>query len=240
MIVRRMASGSRIVTQADHARLGCDLLRLFRLPELVGHPRRELLLRAVGEHDNGWWEADAAPRRSPDGRSALGFHEVSTGLRREIWRRGIERFASDSPYLAALIATHALRLASRFGGLVEWDDFCAETSARRLELLETAGARLSDVAEDDRWLELADGLSLAVCAGDPAWCQVAGWRISLRGDPGSDEVELGVDPFPLAGTTRFGLSFRRLPDRSFESDTDLGVALVSAPWARLSVRLTRA
>ncbi len=226
------------MTQADHARLSGDLLRLFRLPELVSHPRRELLLRAASEHDNGWWEADAAPRRSPDGRSALDFHEVPSGLRREIWRRGIERFAGDSPYLAALVATHALRLASRFGGLVEWEDFCAATSARRLELLEVAGAKLSDVGEDDRWLELADGLSLAICTGDPAWCQVAGWRIALRGDPGSDEIELGVDPFPLTGTTRFGLSCRRLPERTFESDTALGVALASAPWARLGVRLT--
>jgi len=239
MIVCRSASGSRIVTQADHARLGSDLLRLFRLPELVDHPRRDLLLRGVCEHDNGWWEADAAPRRSADGRSAIDFHEVPSGLRREIWRRGIERFAGESPYLAALVATHSLRLARRFGGSVAWENFCVETSARRIELLETAGATLSDVAEDDRWLELGDGLSLAICTGDPSSFQVAGWRIVLRGDPGSDEIELGVDPFPLAGTTRFGLSFRRLPDRAFDSDTALGVALASAPWARLGVRLTQ-
>ena len=62
MIVTAAPPGSRLVTQADHARLAADLLRLFRLPELLEHPRRELLLRAIAEHDNGWWEADAAPR----------------------------------------------------------------------------------------------------------------------------------------------------------------------------------
>ena len=62
MIVTTAPPGSRLVTQSDHARLAADLLRLFRLPELLEHPRRELLLRAIAEHDNGWWETDAAPR----------------------------------------------------------------------------------------------------------------------------------------------------------------------------------
>ena len=39
MIVTTAPPGSRLVTQSDHARLAADLLRLFRLPELLEHPR---------------------------------------------------------------------------------------------------------------------------------------------------------------------------------------------------------
>ena len=77
MIVTTAPPGSRLVTQSDHARLAADLLRLFRVPELVEHPRRELLLRAVAEHDNGWWEADAAPRLDAKRVSALDFRDVA-------------------------------------------------------------------------------------------------------------------------------------------------------------------
>ena len=81
MIVTRTPSGSRLVTQADHARLAGDILRLVRLPELVEHPRRELLLRAVREHDNGWWEADSAPRLAASGSTALDFRDFPGDLR---------------------------------------------------------------------------------------------------------------------------------------------------------------
>ncbi len=236
MIVRRTPSGSRHVTQADHARFGADLLRLFRLPELAGHPRRELLLRAIGEHDNGWWEADAAPYRAADGRAALDFRDVPGEARREIWRRGIERFADESPHLAALVATHALRLSERFRDEPAWSEFRTGARARRDELLQGAGVELAAAAADDYWLELADGLSLAVCTGETGLFALPGWQIALRERSPEGEVELGVAPFPLAGATRFELSCRVLAPGRYESDAAFGFALATTPWQRLGVR----
>ena len=53
MIVFREGDRLRLVTQPDHAAFAADLLSLFRLPDLVDHPRRADLLRAVRLHDNG-------------------------------------------------------------------------------------------------------------------------------------------------------------------------------------------
>lgn len=179
MIVSSSLTGSRYVTQADHARFAADLLRLFRLPELVGHPRRDLLLRAIAEHDNGWWEADAAPRLAAGGGSALDFRALPADLRQEIWHRGVERFAGESPYVAALVAAHALRLSECSRDEPSWTDFRGALAGRQQELLEAAGETAAALAEDDRWIALADRVSLAVCAWESQALDLPGWRLEL-------------------------------------------------------------
>jgi hypothetical protein len=250
MIVTRTTEGFRIVTQADHARLAAEILRLARLPELTEHPRRELLLRAVAEHDNGWWEADAAPRLDTTGTAPEDFRVASAPLRQEIWRRGVERFSAAAPYLAALVATHALRIL-RPDPLdpldPEWSAFLAGLASRREELLGAAGEALASAQSDDRWLELADGLALAAATGEAAFVSRAGWRAEVAslsetagtpsGEPAVETVELALAPFPFAGATSFGLSCRILPPRSFSSGSELAVALAGASFRRLRVRL---
>lgn len=242
MIVCTDARGSRYVTQADHARFAADLLRLFRLPELVGHPRREALLRAIAEHDNGWWEADAAPRLAAGGGAALDFRAFPADLRQEIWHRGVERFATESPYLAALAATHALRLSRRWQDDPEWTGFRRALAGRLEELLEASGESASALAEDDRWMALADELSLAISAGDRAMVTCPGWRLELQeppgGTPGEELMSVALEPFPLAGVTVFELSYRWLATEAFPTSAALGLALATAPWRRRRVRLT--
>ncbi len=246
MIVCSTAQGFRHVTQADHARFAADLLALFRVPELVDHRRRDALLRAVAGHDNGWWEADAAPRLAASGASALDFRAFPADLRQEIWERGVERFAAEEPYVAALLAGHALRLSRHWEKDASWASFRAALGARRDELLAAAGEFAAAVAADDRWLALADALSLAVCAGEPAVVDLPGWRLAFRaaeggghGDPaegGADGLAVALDPFPFAGATAFELSCRWLPGENLDSAAALGVALATSPWRRLRAR----
>lgn len=246
MIVCSTAQGFRHVTQADHARFAADLLGLFRVPELVGHRRREALLRAVADHDNGWWEADAAPRLAASRTSALDFRAIPADLRQEIWQRGVERFAAEEPYVAALLAGHALRLSRHWEEDPSWASFRAALSARRDELLAAAGEVAAEVAADDGWLALADALSLAVCAGEPAFVDLPGWRLELRASPGgthadladggTDGLAVALEPFPFAGATAFELSCRWLPGETFDSAAALGVALATSPWRRLRAR----
>jgi hypothetical protein len=231
MIVRATPEGLQHVTQADHARFAADLLRLFRLPELVTHPRRDLLLRAVGEHDNGWWEVDSAPRRNSGGTGALDFRAFPAGDRQEIWRRGVDRFAGDSPYLAALVAAHALRLSQHQREDPSWMEFRALLGGRCEELLSASGESAETLAGDDRWLALADALSLAICAGEAERLDLPGWSLALR------DAEAALAPFPFAGATVFEFSARQLGAGSFASDAALGVALATSPWRRVRIRL---
>src|SRR5690606_41437469 len=91
VIVRRTGGELALVCQSDHARLAADLLALFRLPELAAHPRRDALLRAVADHDNGWWEGDAAPRADPATGAPSAFLGAPDRQRRALWARWIAR-----------------------------------------------------------------------------------------------------------------------------------------------------
>lgn len=252
MIVTDHGDHWRLVTQPDHARFSAELLHLWRGPELAAHPRRGEILFAVREHDNGWREADAAPRwnPAPEGGGPGRPHDfLSVGgeLRLEIWRRGTRRFAEDHPYATALIVLHALT----FGGGGAWDDFAAELEERRDELLEVAGVGLDEARTDYRWLHWADTASLAACAG---WTEAFERRVPgpdrapgaavpetalrpVRGrfDPATRELLL--DPLPLAGATRIRIPCRRLGKGDFAGDADFATALATARWEELEVRV---
>jgi hypothetical protein len=234
MIVRALPDGWLVVRQADHARLAGELLRLARIPELAEHPWRDALLRAAAEHDNGWWEEDAAPRLDPATGGPLDFRAISDVPRREIWRRGAERYAGEAPAVAALVAGHALRLASQATG-AEWEAFRAELAVRRDAWLEAAAMSPDDAREADRWLAAADALALAVAAGDPALLPAAPWRAELEVD--GTRIELRLGPFPFAGATRVALPVRRLAATRHDSAVALGVALATSPGLNVFVRL---
>jgi hypothetical protein len=237
VIVRRSGGGLALVCQSDHARLAADLLALFRRPELAAHPRREALLRAVADHDNGWWEVDAAPRIDAATGAPVDFLGIPDDLRRELWERGIGRFADEDPGRAAQIAAHFLRL---FGGRAAdpgWIDRLERERARLAELAERAGRSPEEIAADDRWVELADQLSLAVCSVSTRPLAVAGWRASV--DEGPDGIELRLEPFPLAGATLLKLRERRIEERRYGRDAELALALATARWRETPVRCSR-
>lgn len=236
MIVTVEETGFRLVTQADHARLAAEMLRLCVNSELVDHPRRALLLDAVARHDDGWWEADAAPRVEPASGAPLDFRAVAPPRREEIWRAGVERHAARAPHTAALAAAHALRLARRSGSGLVTPAFAEELAARRDELVASSGLTPSELDQDLRWLTLADALSLAAATGDASFLEDT--RLEGRVTSAPDATTLELAPFPLAGTTRFDLAARRIERRPYPTDRDLGAALTHARWTRWPVRVT--
>jgi hypothetical protein len=229
MIVTRQGERLRLVTQPDHARLAAEALALWRTDGLPDHPRRHRLLAAVREHDNGWREADAAPRLDPSGRP-VDFREADDALRQEIWLRAVARFADDDPYVALLTAQHAIALHGDRRSREDWVETLAELDTRRTELLARVGVDEDELQADYRWLFLADALSLALC-GALANVDQGRWRGTVT----AQTVEL--EPFPLAGATTFQLSCRSIPDRRYHGEADLAADLAAAVWTDLPVRL---
>jgi len=234
-----------VLTQHDHARLAGELLSLWRADGLPEHPRRDEILFATREHDNGWREADSAPRVDPETGRPHDFTSVPLDVRAEVWLRGAARYAERRPYAALLVAWHGVALHRERRGEEAWEAaLLAPLDELVEELLETTGAPREELRADYRWLGLADGLSLAACNRWAEPSEGGGHRFGYRPGGGSAgeggrsvDGELWVDPFPLAGATTFRVACRRVPDRTYAGDADLGGELAAARWTTLRVRV---
>jgi hypothetical protein len=231
MIVRREGEQLVLVTQADHARLAADLLARWTRHGLPAHPRRSKLLEACREHDNGWWETDAAPACDPEGQP-FGFLAVPAPVRLEVWRRGTARYESSRPYVALLATQHGLTLHRGYRGRAGFDELLAELEERRDRLLAELELRPEDLALDYPFLEVADNLSLAACQRPTGAFQVG--EIAGRVVPGG----LTLDPFPCGAAVRLTIPVRRIPRRGFANAADLGAELGRARFADEEVWLS--
>lgn len=231
MIVALEAGAYRLVTQPDHAHLAGEILSLWRADGLVDSPRRGDVILAGREHDNGWREADAAPRCDVAGRP-VDFVSMPREQRIEIWERGTMRFLTRCPYAALLIVRHARELHRDRRHEAVWRPFLRRLDARERRLRRELRAGSRDLAADYRLLGIADTLSLAVCAGWAGELALSGLRGSADG---AGTVRL--TPLPLAGSTTFRVPCRRIPLRAYRGDADLGGELAAARWQELQVRL---
>ena len=232
MIVVHEPPDFLLITQPDHARLSAEMLSLWRRDRLPDHPRRRELLFAIREHDNGWREADAAPSCDAVLQRPHDFRSLPATERVEIWQRGIERFSSDHPYAALLIARHAESLHQHATEVSEtWLHYLSRLEHLRRDWFEDAGVDARLIDRDYRFLETADLLSLAVCCRWPQPFETGLVQAFVQ------QSTLHLSPFPLAGTTTLRVSCRRIPDRSYQGDADLGGELAAARWGEWAIHI---
>ncbi len=230
MIVVDDADSWLLITQPDHAHFSAELLSLFRTDGLPEHPRRDELLFAVREHDNGWRETDAAPRWNSEAGRPHDFLTLPREDRIELWQRGTARYAGEHPYAALLITRHAIQLhQSRRRGEDGWQGLLVYLDELHRGLAEEVGIHDEETAY--RWLDLADLLSLGVCNRWREPFGRYGFQAALQ------DGTLHLDPFPLAGATAFRIPCRRIPRRAYRGDADLGGELAGARWEDLAVRV---
>ena len=107
------------VTQPDHAQVSGYLAAHWGNDEFArpGHfagsndPERlrSETIFAIAEHDNGWWEWEAAPEVAERDGLPLGLAEVLKNQQEAMnrWRLGMPRFDGNHPYVSLLICCHA-------------------------------------------------------------------------------------------------------------------------------------
>jgi hypothetical protein len=190
--------------------------------------RRDVVLMATREHDNGWREVDALPTITEAGRPC-DFIEGPAPVKHEIWPRGIARAALADPRAGALVAEHALTVYAYRRHEPEWLPFFTSISALRDSLLREAGvvdeAALRAFAAEYRCVRLGDSFSLQFCNGWTEPQDTLGYRGVLRG------TTLLISPDPFAGAAvPLRIIGRRVEARVYRDDLDLREALrASAP-----------
>ncbi len=192
MILRPNGSTRVAITQPDHAALAAQIMRSWRANGLPTSPRRDDILLAVAEHDNGWREIDAELRIDPGTGAVLDFMTVSGDIKRGVWPRAIARLAAN-PYCAALVAHHAAYVYSRYRADPEWASFFPEMEALRDRHLAAAQASMLELWRDYAFLRIGDLASLTFCTCTDMRVREFDYAVALYGQ------HLLVTPDPFEG-----------------------------------------
>jgi len=224
MIVRPVGNDLLFITQPDHARLAAEIIAAWQLDGFPDHPRRDAILVAAREHDNGWREEDAETLVDAEG-TPLDFIAAPVAVKHRIWPRAVSRLAGEHPYEAALVAEHALTVHADYRQRAGWQTFFDTLEGLRGALLTRAGAAAAATLEADyRLVNVADRLSLIFCNGWRERFDHREHRIQLDGST------LVITPDPFGGRrVPLRVLARRLPVRSYGSTADLRAALDEAP-----------
>jgi len=220
VIVRTNARTIQLITQPDHAHLARRVME--HCVPLATHPRREAILHAVGEHDNGWTEEDAAPCIHPETKQIVDFINAPAVVRQRVWPRGVSRLARD-PWAAALVAQHAIVVYDRFRANPEWAPFFTEMEGRRGAMLDASGLPLEKLLSDYPFVRLADLISLSFCTGSTDELRFDSYRAQLAG------TRVVVTPDVFGGAELpIEIGMREIRNETFDSDAALRLALSKA------------
>jgi hypothetical protein len=220
VIVRQVGERVRLITQPDHAHLARRVME--HCVPLAARPRRDEILLAIGEHDNGWTEEDAAPRVNLATGEVFDFVSAPAEIRQAVWPRGVARLASD-PWAAALVAQHAVTVYDRFRSDREWTPFFAEMEAARDAMVRATDRDLGELLSDSVFVRLADLISLTFCVGWEDEQRFGGWAVRRV------DARVVVTPDPFGGAEiPIEIDARTFVMRTFRSDAELRAALSEA------------
>lgn len=93
MIRRDSGDDWLLISQVQHARLAADLARVWGNPRVPPLPVADQLVRAVRDHDNGWWSWEQAPEIDPAAGWPRSFTEMPMPVATRIWTASIESAA---------------------------------------------------------------------------------------------------------------------------------------------------
>ena len=186
MIITKQRKKITAIKQEDHAAFAAFLLERWSDHGFKHDPIREAVIKATGEHDNGWREFDAAPRINPKNRLPIDFKNLSPEETFEIWMRGSRRFIDEDPFVALLITHHAYAIHehthNRSG---VWKEFFTSLAQQRGQLRDQLGLTHNDVEHGYSFLRMMDWFSLMFCSnlklGNARPAQYAGYKVKRDG-----------------------------------------------------------
>jgi hypothetical protein len=224
VIVRALSDDEWIlVRQPDHAGLAADLMTPWTAGGFPENPRRDRILAATRAHDDGWQEEDAAMLVDTEGRP-VDFIAAASDVKQRVWPRAIERLAAAAPYVAALVAQHALTVYGHYREDPPWASFFAWMAALRdQQLAQCEPDVAAALGPDYDIVRIGDLLSLAFCNRWDKTVEYGRYSIAI------DEHGVRVTPDPFGGRPiAFRVAGRRVPRRQYRDARDLRSTLETA------------
>jgi hypothetical protein len=220
VIVRSADDRIQLITQPDHAHLARRVME--HCVPLATRSRRDAILHAIGEHDNGWTEEDAAPRVNIETGNVFDFVNAPASVRQSVWPRGVARLV-ENPWAAALVAQHAITVYDRYRSESEWTSFFVRMEEARDRMLGTTGMPLAELLADYVFVRLADLISLTFCTGWTDEQRFAEWTVQRF------DARVIVKPDAFGGAEiPIEIAAREIRNQTFQSDAELRDTLRAA------------
>ena len=261
MIVRAL-DGDRLlcINQSAHAAMAEAFCRNWGNDDFARPEPYAIVMLAISQHDNGWWEWERRPRLRSDGYPMDFVHDDDPVGKVAIWRRGVERASAQHPYAGLLVAQHATMLYAAFPGRnlddatqkaihAFIDDMHAQADALRdaWQHAPEAGQWLTParVEANTRLLQFGDSASLQVLMPWSPQRTLEHCPVDFDGAETTIVIEhtidkIHFDPWPF-GVDAFTVSIlgRMVAQTSFASETEYHAALAAAPLWEMAWRVER-
>ena len=254
MLVHALPNGQLLcVNQTTHALMAEQFCRHWGNAEFARPIPYDVVMCAIAQHDNGWYEWEAAPEIDATGAPLAFIPGPPYTEKLPIWQRGIDRATAQHPYMGLMISRHTCLLYQ--SGL----HLLGEEERRATEEF---------IAQQERWIdevrqELAQDAALHHAASEPVL--MAHTHLLQFGDFSSLQVtmpwsqerlfphspvdfvgtyasitmrwegqEISFDPWPF-GVDHFAVSIhgRLLNQAKFDSHAAYQAALAAAPLQTL-------
>src|SRR5215211_7768088 len=100
MIVRTQPNGQLLcINQTSHALMAAEFCRYWGNNDFAKPSPYEVVLNAIAQHDNGWYEWEAAAQTDAEGAPLAFIPGPPFREKLTLWQRGIERAAAQHPYM---------------------------------------------------------------------------------------------------------------------------------------------
>ena len=113
MIRRDSGNDWLLISQVEHARLAGDLAAAWGNEQVPALPVADQLVRAVRDHDNGWWRWEQSPEIDPAAGWPRNFTEMPATTAAPIWSASIESAARGEFSHAAALRQFEAFLSTR-------------------------------------------------------------------------------------------------------------------------------
>jgi hypothetical protein len=259
MIIRTQPNGQLFcANQTSHALMAAQFCRHWGNHDFATPSPYDLVMNAIAQHDNGWFEWEIAPQVDANGAPLAFIPGPSYTEKLPIWQRGINRAAAQHPYMGLMTSRHTTLLY--VGDLLRMEE-------------EERRATQAFIAKQEAWTSetrhrLAGDAELHHAASEPVL--MAHTRLLQFGDSSSLQVvmpwsherlfphcpvdfmgtytsitlrwadqEITFDPWPF-DVDHFIVSIhgRLLDQTTFPNHAAYQAALAAAPWHSISWHVT--
>ena len=111
MLVHTLANGQLLcINQTSHALMAAAFCRRWGNADFAKPVPYELVMDAIAQHDNGWYEWELAPQLDAAGAPLAFIPGPHYSVKLPIWQLSVDRAAAQHPYMGLLISRHAALL----------------------------------------------------------------------------------------------------------------------------------